>query len=547
MRRQQAAVCVVFVACVLCLAQPALAADPVFDPAPTLTVAENSAVDVVVSGGSVSATDADVGQTVTYSIIAGNTNSAFKVGSTSGEIAVNAAVLDHESLDSYTLTIQATDDATPTPGTATQDVTITVTDVNETPILADDSASIGESAASGTDVGYTPSLTPVDVGQTHTYSITGGNEDNAFVIEESSGAISVADPSVLDHEAKDTHVLTITVSDNETPAETDTATVTITITDDNEAPILADDLSLSIGELAIAGTDVGYTPSLTPVDDGQTHTYSITGGNDDNAFVIEESSGAISVADPSVLNHELKGAHSLMVTVSDNQDPALTGLANVTITITDENDAPIVTTSPLAASIAEHETEGSVVITMSASDEDVSPVQSLTWSIVDGNDGSFAIDGASGEITVTAAGLNHETTDVYTLTVQVQDDGVGSKVGTADLTVTVGDLNDRPQLPDVERYVNESLASPGSSVVGTLVGEPLPGTDADVDPVQTLTWSIEAGNTGGVFDIDATGQLFVAKEELDYETTTTCVACWVVPCDRVMCICDSGGVVAGIR
>ena len=444
MRRQQAAVCVVFVACVLCLAQPALAADPVFDPAPTLTVAENSAVDVVVSGGSVSATDADVGQTVTYSIIAGNTNSAFKIDSTSGEIAVNAAVLDHESLDSYTLTIQATDDATPTPGTATQDVTITVTDVNETPILADDA-------------------------------------------------------------------------------------------------------SLSIGELADSGTDVGYTPSLTPVDDGQTHTYSITGGNDDNAFVINSGTGAISVADPSVLDHELKGAHSLMVTVSDNQDPALTGLANVTITITDENDAPIVTTSPLAASIAEHETEGSVVITMSASDEDVSPVQSLTWSIVDGNDGSFAIDGASGEITVTAAGLNHETTDVYTLTVQVQDDGVGSKVGTADLTVTVGDLNDRPQLPDVDRYVNESLASPGSSVVGTLVGEPLPGTDADVDPVQTLTWSIEAGNTGGVFDIDATGQLFVAKEELDYETTTTCVACLVPPCDRVMCICDSGGVVAGTR
>ena len=106
---------------------------PVFtdsDPA-ARSVPENSRAFTNV-GALVAATDADIGDTLTYSL--GGTDAAsFDIGSTSGRILTKAGVsYDHETKSRYSVEVTVTD------GTysATIAVNITVTDVDEPPSAA---------------------------------------------------------------------------------------------------------------------------------------------------------------------------------------------------------------------------------------------------------------------------------------------------------------------------------------------------------------------------------------------------------------------------
>ena len=101
---------------------------PVFDEASyAFDVAEDAEVNDDV--GSVSATDPDEDDEVSYAITAGNTGSAFAIDDETGDITV-AAALDHETTDEYTLTVEAEDS---TGGTDSVTVTVMVTDVVEDP------------------------------------------------------------------------------------------------------------------------------------------------------------------------------------------------------------------------------------------------------------------------------------------------------------------------------------------------------------------------------------------------------------------------------
>ena len=91
------------------------------------SVAEDAATSTVV--GTASASDSD-GDTVAYSIASGNGDGVFSIYSDTGEVIV-AGALDYESVQSYTLTVEARDGKPG--GTDTATVEITVTDVAETP------------------------------------------------------------------------------------------------------------------------------------------------------------------------------------------------------------------------------------------------------------------------------------------------------------------------------------------------------------------------------------------------------------------------------
>lgn len=100
----------------------------VFDqPSYSFFVPENAAVSTSV--GSVSATDGDAGQTLSYSIVSGNAGGAFAIDPVSGAITVNGP-LDYETRSVHELLVQATDDGS-TPVASTVAVTVTVTNVFE--------------------------------------------------------------------------------------------------------------------------------------------------------------------------------------------------------------------------------------------------------------------------------------------------------------------------------------------------------------------------------------------------------------------------------
>jgi len=108
---------------------------------------------------------------------------------------------------------------------------------NLPPVIGDAGFALAENASVSTIVGVVTGTDP-DVGDVLTYSISGGNTGSVFLVNSSTGEITTA--AALDYETAAQYLLTVTVTDDGSPALSDTASVTIDLLDINEAPSLAD-------------------------------------------------------------------------------------------------------------------------------------------------------------------------------------------------------------------------------------------------------------------------------------------------------------------
>ena len=263
-----------------------------------------------------------------------------------------------------------------------------------------------------------------------------------------------------------------------------------------------DDQSFSIAEDIANGATVGTV--VTDNVNRDDLTYSITAGNDSGIFAINASTGEITIADDSQIDFETLPSYNLTVKVSHsiNQESA-----SVTVNITDVNDAPEIEAQSF--SIAENVSDGATVGTVTANDVDG---PTLTYSITAGNNnGIFAIDGITGEITVVdSSQIDFETIPSYNLTVAVND---SEKQTSATVTVNITDVNDAPEIAAQSFEVAEDITDGRS--VGTVAA-----LDADGD---SLTYSITAGNNNGIFAINAsTGEITVVdSSQIDFETTAS--------------------------
>jgi len=172
----------------------------------SLSVAENIAPGTTV--GDVSARDPNAGTMLAYAITAGNDAGLFAINAQTGAITV-AGGLDHEAAASHSLTVRVTDGQL----SETATMTVSVTDVNEPPLVSDHSSLLlAENIAPGTSVGSVAASDP-DAGTTLSYTITAGNDGGLFAINATSGAITVA--GGLDHEPAASRSLTVRVSDGQ--------------------------------------------------------------------------------------------------------------------------------------------------------------------------------------------------------------------------------------------------------------------------------------------------------------------------------------------
>jgi VCBS repeat-containing protein len=145
------------------------------------------------------ASDPDAGQTLTYSILSGNTSGAFAINASTGVLTVaNSSALNFETTPSFALIVKVQDNGT---GTLSSQATVTVslTNVNEVPVINNQAFSVAENSANGTNVGTVVASDP-DAGQTLTYSILSGNTSGAFAINASTGVVTVANSSALNFE-----------------------------------------------------------------------------------------------------------------------------------------------------------------------------------------------------------------------------------------------------------------------------------------------------------------------------------------------------------
>ena len=493
---------------------------PVITASQNFDINENSANGTSV--GTVVVTDADATATTyqDWKITGGNTDNAFAIGSSSGEITVvDASKLDYETEPtSYNLSITVSDGVNTS---STETVTINVNDLNDnTPVItASQSFSIDENGENGASIG-TVAATDGDATATayQDWKITGGNTDNAFGIDSSSGEITVADGSQLDYETDPTsYNLSITVSDGTNTSSAETVTINVNDLNDN-TPVITASQIFGIDENSEDGTVVG----TVEVSDGDVtattyQDWKITGGNTDNAFGIDSSSGEITVADGSQLDYETDlTSYNLSITVSDGTNTS--SAETVTINVNDLNDnTPVITASQIFG-IDENSEDDTVVGTVEVSDDDVTATTYQDWTIASGDTNSaFAIDSDTGEITVnTSSELDTETTPSYSLSITVSD---GTNTSSAEtVTINVNDLNDNTPVIIASQSFNIDENSANATSVGTVVA-----TDADATTTTYQDWTITSGDTNNAFAIDpSSGEITVqTSSELDYDNGAT--------------------------
>lgn len=206
--------------------------------APTVTSGASTSINENIPTSTVvytiTATDPDTGQTLTYGI--GGTDSGYlNVNSTTGAITFKNSP-DYESKTSYSITVTATDNGSPNLS-ASKAVTIQINNLNDNPVIISDSNSaansVAENAAIGSTVGITAYATDADSGATITgFSLT-NDAGGLFAIHASTGVVTVA--STLDYETAPSHTITVlAVSSDGSSA---TQNFTIQVIDVVETPI----------------------------------------------------------------------------------------------------------------------------------------------------------------------------------------------------------------------------------------------------------------------------------------------------------------------
>ncbi|WP_240865916.1 S8 family serine peptidase, partial [Cylindrospermopsis raciborskii] len=196
--------------------------------------------------GSVMATDEDAGTTLTFSIVGGADQNKFTIDSVTGALSFNIAP-DFESPGDvgtdnvYDLRIQVSDGQ----NLVEQDITITVTDVDEVPAnqaptftnspsftVAENRTTVGNVTASD------PENNPLS------FSITGGSDQAQFVINASTGSLSFVAPpdyeTPRDVGRNNIYDLQVSVFDGQ---NTVNQNIAVTVTDVNDRTLLGGILS----------------------------------------------------------------------------------------------------------------------------------------------------------------------------------------------------------------------------------------------------------------------------------------------------------------
>jgi 6-phosphogluconolactonase (cycloisomerase 2 family) len=340
-------------------------------------------------------------------------------------------------------------------------------------------------------------------GDSLTYSIAGGADQAKFDLNSSTGVLTFK--VAPDFEANgsaagsNAYQVTVQVTDGTSPV---TQSVTVTVTDQNDAPFFTTSASGSVLENQTFALDVNATDA-----DGDSLTYSIAGGADQAKFDLNSSTGVLTFknAPDFEANGSAAGnnAYQVTVQVTDGTSPVT---QSVTITVTDQNEVPVFTTSG-SISVLENQT---FALALNATDPDG---ENLTYSIAGGVDqAKFDLNSSTGVLTFknapdfeangSAAGNN-----AYQVTVQVTD---GTFPVTQSVTVTVTDQNEVPSNLAPSFVSASSADSPENQSVAI----DLNATDPDGD---ILTFSITGGADGSLFDLNASTGVLSFKSPPDFE------------------------------
>ncbi len=474
---------------------------PVVAASIPMTVTENSSNGTLVDV--VPATDPDE-NSLTYSIFMwlNPASGPFEINPNTGEITV-AGPLDFEAGPlSYVLMVKVSDGGL----ASTTIVTIDVEDGNDPPVANDDDGyTIAED---GVLTNATPSVLDNDTDQ------DGDSLEAAEYTQPANGTVVVNVDGTFTYTptAQFNGIDTFTYfAYDGTENSALPATVTITVTGDNDAPTAVDDTYSVVEDnvLTVLAADGVLKNDTDPEHDSLTAV---------KQYDVDPSKGTLFLAFDGafVFTPTLNYAGIVTFTYFASDYPAnIPGLdsvapATVTITVSNENDAPVV--DDKTWSVDENEAIDFVVGTLDVTDPDDD--MTFSFNVLSGNTNSaFYIDDVTHELRVaTSNALDFETTPVFTLTVEVAD--TGNLTDTATVIVNLNDVNEAPTAVADPNYTTPEDITLEVTAPGVL------GNDSDPDAGDTLTVQVDEDVINGTLDLAPDGS-FIYTPTLNFSGVVT--------------------------
>ena len=457
------------------------------------TINENNTAGASIA--SLTATDVNVGEVFTYTLVSGTgdtDNASFTI---SGSSLRAVSAFDFETKSSYSLRLRVTDKG----GLFFEkEFVITVANINDAPTnISASASSVAENAASGTTVASL-SATDADAGDTFKYTLvsgTGDTDNASFTI--TGNTVSTA--AIFDFETKSSYSVRVRVTD--AGGLTFEKVFTINVTDVNEAPTALALSNTSVLENAASGTAVG-TLAGTDADAGDTHTYTLvtgTGSTDNASFTITGTT----LNTAAVFNFEAKNSYTVRVRVTDAG--GLSFERAFTITVTDVNEAP---TLNAITDRRVYNVTNSQVVNLAGITAGPETAQSTTTSVSTDRPATFSsinVVGTQIQFTL-AAGI--VTPQDVVVTVRVRDNG-GIANGGVDTIVRTFRLGIDP-MPIAAASPNlitlgatAQLSAAGANAINytwvAVGGSGIVGSGANINvrPAGTTTYAVVVTNSFG--------------------------------------------------
>ena len=385
----------------------------------------------------------------------------------------------------------------------------TVATSNEAPIIAEgdstDDGLLAVNVAEGSTAVATIAATDAD-NDALTYSLSGA--DAALFNVSSAGVVTFKTAPTYDGTSggDNDRTFTLTVSDGN--GGSDSVDVTVNILNVNEAPVFnttgaaggvnISSRSVAVGENTATTTTVIDASAMAYDADGDTLTYSLTGGADMADFSIGASSGLLTFK--VAPNHELPAdadtdnVYTVIVTVTDPDGASDTIRFNVTVT--NANDVTLdfsAAVTPIVENVDHSSTAADVAVLTATDDSGATVSYKIVTSASDVNAPAstpFSIVESGGRqiLRYTGPALNYEAT--ASLVVYVEATSSDGDTTIKAINVGVTNANDAPIL-----VANEGVSFNADETSITLTRAHLLVSDEDGD---TITFTIVAPDFGAL-------------------------------------------------
>ena len=503
-------------------------------PPATRSIPENSTAVATFS-----ATDVDASGTLTWSVESADDGGKFTIDPSSGVLTFTNApdfetptdTGDTAMNNTYVLTVKVEDDGSPAMSD-THTVTVTVTNINEAPEITTDSATytafnVDENTATSVVI-KTYAASDVDAGSVLTWTLEGDDRLDFTITKNAQGQGELKFASVpnyemaADDDGMNDYDVTVKVRDNHTGQLSDTLTVTVTVDDVNETPEVSGNAGPSFMEIEFDVLNADLTPMDYEIgtytaydDDADTVAWSVS-GTDSTHFAIDPTTGVLSFSiRPDFENPVAASGNNYVVVVEADDGQGGVGTFDVTVTVTQVNETPEITSNNATQTFDEIEYDATTadleVDTFTGRDEET---ETITWSLVGTDAGDFSINSASGLLSFSRR-PNYEMPadngmdNVYDITVRARD--TDNNTRDYPVTVTVMDENERP---DIDEDTVPSYVEIEYDFTGTRPGVHT-FTATDYDAGDTFTWTV-AGTDAEHLEIDPSSGALTFTQDLSF-------------------------------